>query len=68
MIFPIKDILALCLFWAQNNRLHIFWQNQVIQMVNENNFVYGVNMHDLVIYERKAWKRKKLPKKTCLLR
>ena len=34
----------------------------------ENNFVYGVHMHNLSIYGRNAWKRKRKSKKLCLLK
>ena len=34
----------------------------------ENNFVYGVHMHNLSIDGRNAWKPKRKSKKSCLLK
>ena len=48
--------------------IHIFGESQMIPIFMENNFVFGVHMHNLSIYGRNAWKRKRKSKKSCLLK
>ena len=67
MIFPIEYILALCRYWAFNNRFHIFGQSQMIPIVMENNCIYGAHMQNMVIWGRKACKRHRKSQKACLL-
>ena len=45
-----------------------FEKSQIISVVMENNFVYGVYMHNLSICGRNASKRKRRSKKSCLLK
>ena len=33
-----------------------------------NNSVYGVHMHNIGIYGRDAWKRKRMSKKACMFK
>ena len=50
------------------NKFILAEQSQIISIVMENNFVYGVHMHNLSICGRNAWKRKRKSKKSCLLK
>ena len=43
-------------------------RSQIISIVMENNFVYGVHLHNLSIYGHNAWKRKRKSKNSCLLK
>ena len=68
MILPIEDIFWLSLFWAWNNRPHIFGQRKIIPIVIDKNCVCSVYVHNLVIYRRNAWKRKRKSEKVCMLK
>ena len=46
---------------------NFFGQSQTISIVMENNFVYGVHIHNLGIYGRNAWKQNKKFRKSMLV-
>ena len=40
----------------------------MIRIFMENNFVFGVHLHNLFSYGNKTWKHKRKSEKACLLR
>ena len=66
--FPDKKYLWTLSVLSIKKKLIFFGQSQIIFFVMENNFVYGVHLHNLSIYGHNAWKRKRKSKKSCLLK
>ena len=48
--------------------IHTFGESQMIPIFMENNFVFGVQKHNLFIYGNKTWKRTRKSEKACLLK
>ena len=63
-----KRFVNFICFEHKTKGLLFFGQGQIISIVMENNFVYGVHMHNLSFYGRNAWKRKRKSKISCLLK